>query len=572
MTSVVAQIKERLGIIEVLSSYIAVNPAGRQFRARCPFHQEKTASFYISPERNSYHCFGCGKGGDIFTFVEDMEGVPFKEALKILADRAGVQLDEYVRTVDDTGVLYNILEESKKYFVKHSTDVSKQYVISRGITEKTIENFAIGFAPNEWRSLVEHLVNIGFKGPDIVRAGMAIQLSEKPARPGESGRSGGGIYDRFRGRVMFPINDSQGRVVGFSGRILPMYDVPGKSGDKPAKYINSPETDLYHKSNILYGYDKAKNALRTSGYAIVVEGQMDLVLSHQAGFTQTVAVSGTALTNSHLDLIGRFTKKILFSFDGDDAGIKALQRSVEEALTKDFDIRVVSVDSGKDPADIILLDPDLWKKLVEQSTSIIEYLLLHYSKKYPDIREFRNIVDKEVLPYIRSIRKSIDKAHFINLVARSVDLPDQIIAKAVSEVDSVQKTVDSELPKKEMLSAEVILFGLVVLKSEEYALLKDISITQLFDQYMDVSVDEWQLTMESTDRGYASSVAEYLLLQTEDHIIQFVSDTVMKVAEKRVLQALSHLKKQGLGTPEEMHLFTDLTRRVDNIKKDRHNV
>lgn len=560
MTSAVAQIKERLGIIEVLSSYIAVNPAGRQFRARCPFHSEKTASFYISPERNSYHCFGCGKGGDIFTFVEDMEGVPFKDALKILADRAGVQLDDYARTVDDTAVLYSILDESKKYFTKHETTDSKQYVISRGITEKTITEFAIGFAPNEWRGLVDHLVNIGFKGPDIVRAGMAIQTEK-------------GIYDRFRGRVMFPINDSQGRVVGYSGRILPAYDMPGKSGDKPAKYINSPETDLYHKSTILYGYDKAKNSLRTTGYAIVVEGQMDLVLSHQAGFGQTVAVSGTALTNSHLDLIGRFTKKILFSFDGDEAGIKALKRSVEEALAKDFDIRVVTVPLGSDPADIILENPEHWKTLVSQSTSIVEYLLAHYAKKYSDLREFRNIVDKEVLPYIRAINKSIDRAHFINLVARAVDLSDEIIAKAVQEkVNSEQKKIDTELPKQEMLSAETIMYGLVALKSEEYVALKDVSLVELFNKYMDVSVDEWQMTMENVDRGYASSVAEYLLLQTEDHVLQFVSDTVMKVAEKRVLQALSHLKKQGLGTPEEMHLFTDLTRRVDNIKKDRHNV
>ncbi|MGI9118043.1 MAG: DNA primase [Minisyncoccia bacterium] len=560
MTSAVAQIKEKLSIVEVLSSYIAVNPAGRQFRARCPFHSEKTASFYISPERNSYHCFGCGKGGDIFTFVEDMEGVTFKEALKILAERAGVQLDDYVRTVDDTLVLYNILEESKKYFIKNINEDSKKYILSRGITEKTLNEFGIGFAVNEWRSLVEHLLNIGFKGPDIVRAGMAIETDR-------------GIYDRFRGRIMFPINDTQGRVVGFSGRILPAYDMPGKSGDKPAKYINSPETDLYHKSNTLFGYDKAKNALRTSGYAIVVEGQMDLVLSHQAGFNQTIAVSGTALTNNHLDLIGRFTKKILFSFDGDEAGIKALKRSVEEALSKDFDVRVVSVPAGSDPADIILTNAEDWKKLVNSSTSIIEYLLNHYSKKYNDLREFRNIVDKEVLPYIRSINKSIDRAHFINLVARAVDLSDAVIAKAVQEkILNEQPKVNYELPKKETLSAETILLGIIVLKSENYNVLENISLNELFSKYMDVSVEEWKMSIENIDYGYAGSVAEYLLLQTEDHIKQFVSDTVMKVAEKRVLQALSHLKKQGLGTSEEMQLFTDLTRRVDNIKKDRHNV
>ncbi len=559
MTSAVTQIKERLGIVEVISTYIAVNQAGRQFRARCPFHSEKTASFYISPERNSYHCFGCSKGGDIFTFVEDMEGVTFKEALKILADRAGVILDDYVHTVDDTAVLYSILEKSKQYFVSQNIEASKKYVSDRGITQKTTEHFQIGYAPNEWRSLVEHLSKNGFKDADIVRSGMAIETER-------------GIYDRFRGRVMFPINDTQGRAVGFSGRILPVYDVPGKSGDKPAKYINSPETDLYHKSTILYGYDKAKNALRTSGYAIVVEGQMDLVLSHQAGFEQTLAVSGTALTNTHLDLIGRFTKKILFSFDGDEAGIKALKRSVEEALAKDFDIRVVKVPAGKDPADIISTDPEEWKNIVSQSTSIIEYLLLHYAKKHTDIREFRNIVDKEVLPYVRSINKSIDRAHFINLVSRAVDLPDAVIAKAVQEISLAPRAVENDLPKKENLSAETILLGLISLQKESYPLLNGVSIEELFSQYMDLSVDEWKITMESVDAGYASSVAEYLLLQTEDHAMQFASDNVMKVAEKRLFQALSHLKKQGLGTPEEMHLFTDLTRRVDNIKKDRHNV
>src|SRR3990167_3451002 len=338
----VSKIKERLNVVDVISGYLKVQKAGANFKAQCPFHNEKTPSFFISPERQIWHCFGCQKGGDIFTFVKQMEGVEFPEALRILAARAGIELEEFDSTIKDSkDRLYQICEASARFFEKqlsHSGTGQRavEYLKSRGLEGATMAKFRLGFAPGAWDSLSGYLRNSGFTEKEIVDAGMVIK------------RESEGIYDRFRLRIMFPISYVNGRVVGFTGRIL-------EGDEKEAKYINTPQTLIYDKSRILYGLEHSRGDIRKKDKCLLVEGNMDVVMSHQAGVTNVVASSGTALTPMHLAILKRYTDNLDFCFDTDSAGAMATKRGIGMALGQNFSVRAVSIDDKdcKDPADYV---------------------------------------------------------------------------------------------------------------------------------------------------------------------------------------------------------------------------
>src|SRR3989344_3942952 len=349
MDSPVQKIKERLGIEEIASSYIKLERAGANLKARCPFHNEKTPSFFLSPDRGTYYCFGCGASGDIFTFVEEFEGLDFKGALKMLAERAGVELPRYNKADQENKSekekLFKIMEEATNYFENNLGENQEvlEYLKTRGLNEKSIKDFRIGFAILDWRKLYDHLKGRGFADNEIERAGLA-------KKPDDAGKA---MYDRFRGRIMFPIMDSSGRVVAFSGRIF-------KDDGKSAKYLNSPETPIFKKSSILYGIDKAKESIRKHDFSIVVEGQFDLILSHQAGYRNTVATSGTALSDtevskenvvSNLGLIRRLSDNLVLAFDSDKAGMTATARAGKIALSLGMDVKVANLQEGSDPAD-----------------------------------------------------------------------------------------------------------------------------------------------------------------------------------------------------------------------------
>ncbi|HEY4504008.1 MAG TPA: DNA primase, partial [Candidatus Paceibacterota bacterium] len=395
MSTPVEKIKERLGIEDVVGSYIKLDRAGKNLKAKCPFHNEKTPSFYVSPDRGSFYCFGCGAKGDIFSFVEQFEGLDFMGALKLLADRAGVPLVfEKTETKSEKERLYMIMEEATKFFEDglddsyESTSQNKiqvknaqEYLKKRGLKAETIKNFRIGFIPADWRLLYNHLRNKKYTDIEIEKAGLA-------KRPQVEEDTGQGIvqkalYDRFRGRVIFPIMDSSGRVIAFSGRIL-------VDDGKSAKYLNSPDTLLYNKSTVLYGIDKAKQDIRAKDYTILVEGQMDLVLSHQAGIRNTVAVSGTALADTlttttrddlkqnvinNLGIVRRISKNIILAFDSDSAGRKAAMRSAGIALFLGMDVKIVDLPEGKDPADLVLYNPEEWKNVLRKAKPVIEFQL-----------------------------------------------------------------------------------------------------------------------------------------------------------------------------------------------------
>lgn len=422
----VENIKERLSIEEVVGQYVELKPAGSSLKGRCPFHAEKTPSFMVSPMRQSYHCFGCGVGGDIFTFIQEIEGLDFKGALKALADKAGIELVyEKGAEKDDKDILFSILESVTEYYVDNLTKNTKAltYLKERGLTKETIDSFRIGFAPDGWSGAFDHLKNAGFSEKHIEEAGL-IKKGDK------------GSYDRFRSRIMFPIADNVGRVVAFSGRIF------GKEDDLPdggqvtqAKYINSPETPLYHKSKILYGYDRARQAIRKTNFAVLVEGQMDLIATHQAKYLNTVALSGTALTPEHITLLGRMSKNLCIALDADAAGIASAGKSARSALRSGFDVKIAALPKGADPADMLANgDLEVWKKTIKDSKHIIDFLLNLYRENSKDDRAFKLTVQKEVLPYLLDIENEIDKSHFVQKVAAQLAVGEEAVRQELSKL------------------------------------------------------------------------------------------------------------------------------------------
>ena len=352
MSTPVEQIKERLGIADVVGSYIKLDRSGSSLKGKCPFHNEKTPSFFVSPARNSYYCFGCQAKGDIFTFVQEFEGLDFIGALRVLAQRANVTLtkiDPKVRS--EYARLYLCLEKATRFYEQKLQDTpeAKTYLDGRGLLPETIKTWRIGFAPNDWRQLFDHLQKEGFTPDEMGKVGLIKRSEQDRSR----------FYDAFRGRVMFPIRDSASRVIAFSARILPSLD-DGKTG----KYINSPETILFSKSHTLYGFDRAKLVIRQKDATILVEGQMDLLMAHQAGFENTVASSGTALTEEQLIRLKRLSENLLISFDSDSAGVRASERAIRLALALGMNVKVIAIEKGKDPAELIQKDPPAWERAV----------------------------------------------------------------------------------------------------------------------------------------------------------------------------------------------------------------
>jgi len=444
MNSPVQQIKERLSIEEIVSSYIKLTRAGANLKAKCPFHNEKTPSFFVSPDRASYYCFGCGAKGDIFTFIEEFEGLDFKGALKILAERAGVPLVQYSKEKEgEKEKLYRAMEEATRFFEKNLAEDKKvlEYLKTRGLEDKTIKDFRIGFVKNDWRLLYSHLRNNGFTDVEIEKAGLAKKTDKD-------------FYDRFRGRIMFPISDSSGRIIAFSGRI---FEDDGKS----AKYLNSPDTPIFSKSAVLYGLDKAKDSIRKNNFSILVEGQMDLVLSHQAGFKNTVATSGTALSDatvskenvvSNLGLLRRLSGNIVLAFDADKAGFNASSRAGKIALSFGMDVKVISMPEGVDPADLISKSgADAWRTAIRNSKHIIEFLLDKILNSYrEDVRKIGREIKEKVLPYVHSIESAIEKSHFVKLISNKSGIVENALLEDLKKVQSELKseTEETEIAKE----------------------------------------------------------------------------------------------------------------------------
>lgn len=443
MKTVFETIKDRLPITEVLSSYITLVPNGPQYKAKCPFHNERTPSFYISPERNLYYCFGCGAKGDIFTFVEQFEGLDKRGALKLLADRAGVVLDTYTTSHTDDDGIYQALEKATliyQNFLKENKE-AQEYLEKRGLTKETISDFRIGYAPNEWRTIEASCKDQKEKSLAL-KAGLTKSAEDPKTKQIK-------VYDRFRSRIMFPICDSSSRVIAFSGRIFPQSD------DGP-KYLNSPETEIFQKSKTLFGFDKAKIHIKKHNFAILVEGQMDLIFSHQAGFKNTVATSGTAVSTesvkdpfSNLSILSRLTSNIFLAFDGDEAGQKAMDRAALVALSLGMNPKVVVLPNGLDPADYILKNgPEAWKERLKEAKHFIDHHLdlIKAGSSSPHI--FVKNIKQKLFPFLAKVLSPMERNIYINKIAKEIEMPAETIEQEL-------KQSFSQLPKEEQVISSI---------------------------------------------------------------------------------------------------------------------
>lgn len=414
MSSSVEKIKEKLDVQDVIGTYIKLEKAGGNFKAVCPFHNEKTPSFFVSPSRGTYYCFGCGAKGDIFTFVEEFEGTDFLGALKLLADRAGVELERTnPKERGEKERLLEVLELATLFFENNllQNKDAQAYLQKRGLTPDTIKSWRIGYAINDWRQLHTHLKGLKVSDLEMEKTGL-IKRSDRAKEDG--------FYDVFRGRIIFPLGDTTGKIVAYSGRIFD--EVP----DAP-KYLNSPETALFNKSETLYGFDRAKALIRKKDYSLLVEGQMDLLMCHQAGFNNAVATSGTAFTEAHLLKLQRLSNKILFAFDSDSAGFMAANKSSVLALSLGMEVKLAELPKGSDPAELILNDISLWKESLRKSKHLIDFYLDNLINQKLEGRRLVKEVEKNVLPYVARLKSSIEQSHFVSQISKRTGIREEAV-------------------------------------------------------------------------------------------------------------------------------------------------
>lgn len=451
--SPVELIKEKIDIVDFIGSYISLTRAGKNWRALCPFHKEKTPSFMVSPERQSWHCFGCGLGGDIFTFLMKYENLEFGEALKILAEKAGIELKKISpQEYKYVGLLYELNEIAKKFFQEQLENNQKvfDYLYQRGLKKETISEFEIGFAPSSYDGLTIYLINLGYSRDDILRSGLVF-INEK-----------GKIMDRFRQRIMFPIHNHLGKIVGFTGRILPEFE-----SNEIGKYVNSPESPIFRKSKILYGFWKSKNFIRETNSAFLVEGQMDFLLSWQVGIKNVLATSGTALTEEHLNAIKKLTENLIISFDNDSAGWEAGERAIDLANSLDMGVKIVVLKDFKDPAEAALNNPEELKNAIDSAIPAIEFYFKKYLKENfdssnrDDLKNLRIVISK-----ILNISSPVERGFWMKKLSERIKVDEKNLIEEAQKIvlqNKTKKNFNTNEPKNqrkfnrwEILSQEFI--------------------------------------------------------------------------------------------------------------------
>ncbi|MES2135360.1 MAG: CHC2 zinc finger domain-containing protein [Patescibacteria group bacterium] len=573
MSDTVNKIKERLTILEVVQQYVKLTRAGKYYKGLSPFTKEKTPSFFVSPDRGLYHCFSSGKGGDMFTFLQEMEGVDFRGSLKMLAEKAGVPLeDEKPGERDLRERLYSVLETANGFFsatLKEKPDAFT-YLTKRGLTEETISSWSLGYASNAWHSLRDFLLEKNFDDALLERAGLVKQQESSESRVpspeltqnSELGTQNSSVplartYDRFRGRIMFPIKDISGRVIGFSGRIF-----EDDEKHPQAKYLNSPETPVFDKSRALYGLDRARDGIRELGAALLVEGQLDLLMAHQAGYRNALATSGTAFTLPHAEIIKRYTGNLLIAYDGDRAGISAAGRAAGIALQIGLDVKIVKLPPEKDPADMLLENKESFRVAVKGALHVVDFYLAHIADAKYDARTFRLEVSRTVLPYVAMIPHKIDQAHFIKRVAEVLQVGEDAVIAELKKVQSSESRVQSPssvlstqnsvltqsqpfLSRGDVL--ERLVFGLLLLYKEK----KDESGAELALNALKGALSEERLRLlleAPTDTSAALFEADFFLERHEDEslrqsAVEEVYDALLKESRhERYREVLASLR------------------------------
>lgn len=453
---VAAEIKSRLPVQQVVEETVQLRKAGTTLKGLCPFHGEKTPSFVVTPARETWHCFGCGKHGDIFTFVMERDGLTFPEALRALAGKAGVEIDERTTREDARNARRRAVMDAAVAFYHAVLTGSKagqaalDYLRGRGFTDATITTHQLGYAPAGWDQLVRQLAS-----KRQITAGELIEVGLARAR-----QRGGGAYDYFRERVMFPIRDANGHAVGLGGRIL-----PGAEGDGP-KYLNTPATAIFDKSRTLYLIDRAKSAIRKADQAVIVEGYTDALMAHQAGFENVVASLGTALTPQQVGLLTRYTKRIALAYDVDAAGEKAgtLGATALEALIRQLarddsgveldDVRVVRLPEGKDPDEVLRDEPDRWREEIRTARPIVDHLIDVHARAH-DLRSAggkTRFVDA-VLPTIRHLPNPVMRDTYLGAVRQVSGVEDRTLREALARAERAPSGADTRFTAAAVISA-----------------------------------------------------------------------------------------------------------------------
>lgn len=410
-------IRSANSINEVISEYLPLKKNGRNYLGLCPFHAEKTPSFSVNPEKQIFYCFGCGEGGNIFGFIMKQQNMAFPEAVRYLAKKGGVAIPETLprgRREGSRGKerLLEANDAAVKYYRNNlrgrGGEPAMKYLLDRGMTEETIENFSLGYALPSWDGLARALMKKGFQEHELVKAGLLVP------------KSAGGFVDRFRSRVLFPIADAQGRVVGFGGRIM---------GKGEPKYLNSPETPLYNKSRVLYGFDKARDGVRKEGYGIVVEGYFDCLTAFQAGVRNVVATSGTALTEGHLKQMQRYSERWTVVFDGDDAGIRAAKRSLDLFVSQGLFARCVLLPGGEDP-DTFLRGKGVenFRKLLEGAESLMDFYINRTVQEHPTgTVEGKVAAVRSVVPLLAKVKGKVEQAEYVSQAAHRIGVKEEVL-------------------------------------------------------------------------------------------------------------------------------------------------
>lgn len=453
------EIKTKLNIVDIVGSRVTLKKTGRNFKGLCPFHEEKTPSFIVSPDRQTFHCFGCGKGGSIFDFVMLTDHIDFSEALETLAERAGVKLERRQGDTPEAKRKQKIFEANhlaSEYYAylltKHAVGaVARDYLKDRGVSDKSITTFALGYSTNTWDGLLLYLRKKGFDDSLLALAGLVIAGNR-------------GYYDRFRGRVMFTLKDHRGNVVGFSGRVL-------DPEAKEAKYINTSETPVYTKGKVLYGLDVTRDAIQKANEAVIMEGELDVISSFQAGIPNVVAIKGSAVTENHVQLLRRYTERLVFALDSDMAGDQAARRGIEIADKSGFDMRVARMPSGKDPDEAARVSPGLFKKALKDAEPIYDYFLSSAMSRFDTKTSFgKRKVSEEFLPVLFKIENTIVQGHYVRALADALELPENVVQESLIKFrltggKSIQEIASNEKfqqPLSRLEKAELYMLALLV--------------------------------------------------------------------------------------------------------------
>ncbi len=569
------EIKERLDVADVVAGYLTLKPAGSgSFKALCPFHGERSPSFYVSKEKQIWHCFGCSKGGDIFSFVMEMEGMSFPEALRMLGEKAGVEIPDYKNRPkeDKKHDVYKQMHELATKFYEtllwqHDQGASaRAYLTERQFQKPIADIFRLGAAPEKWDALVTFLRSKKFSDQQIVESGL-----------GKKRKDGTGVIDKFRQRLMIPLANTRGEVVGFTARLL----IPQSEKTGP-KYLNSPETPIYHKSDVLYGLHLAKKGIREEGAVIIVEGNLDVIASHKAEVTHVVASSGTALTESQLSQLKRVTDRLLFCFDDDEAGYNAAQRGIHLAQSMAFKIGVIAIPKqlGKDPDDVIKKSADEWRKLAKNPVHIMEYFFEKSLSKFdPSNIDSKKELAHFLLQEIARIPDAIEREHWLQKLSDTIHMDISILRSALTpsvqpKPETKQTPASKPIIKKKPTKIEAaieFLMGLALqdeeLRTELFANLAEELLPEgewrevykksrafYTDHQTDVSVQkhffsELRNALQKDGKDDLASIADRAVIRVE-HLIATLSRNNVREEYKRhlqlILEASIHEQKQLL--------------------------